>query len=363
MAAAPAKVKPTIIIKRVKKRGHGGHHGGAWKIAYADFVTAMMAFFLLMWLLGSTSKGELNGIADYFNSPMKVAMGGGSGSGDSSSVLNGGGTDLTRSNGQVKKGDIEAEKRSFNLKALRADLRKADAERMAKLMSGVEAMLDKDARLKQFRNQIRLDITKDGLRIQIVDDQNRPMFDTGRAEVKDYMRDLLRKLGSVLNEVDNKVAVSGHTDAYTFQNGDRGYGNWELSADRANASRRELVAGGMADKKIFRVVGLAASAPLNAEVPMDPTNRRITIVVMNKEAEARLTRGSSQIEIEDADDLAEAIKSPTPPPPVAVPPEANTAAAVPGVIADAARPTNPPALATTPKTLPKLASGDVTSTK
>ena len=259
MAAAPAKAKPTIVIKRVKKRGHGGHHGGAWKIAYADFVTAMMAFFLLMWLLGSTSKGELAGIAEYFNNPMKVAMAGGSGSGDSSSVLNGGGTDLTRTNGQVKRGDIEAEKRSINLKALRADLRKTDAERMAKLMGSVETMIDNDARLKQFRNQIRLDITKDGLRIQIVDEQNRPMFDTGRSVVKDYMRDLLRKIGAVLNEVDNKVTLSGHTDAYGYQNGEYGYGNWELSADRANASRRELIAGGMTDAKIFRVVGLALS--------------------------------------------------------------------------------------------------------
>ncbi|MEQ1516852.1 MAG: flagellar motor protein MotB [Usitatibacteraceae bacterium] len=129
MAAANTQ-KPTIVIRRIKKGGHGGHHGGAWKIAYADFVTAMMAFFLLMWLLGSTSKGELSGIAEYFNNPLKVAMGGGSGSGDSSSLLKGGGTDLTRANGQVKKGDIEAKKRTINLQALRADHRRMEAERM-----------------------------------------------------------------------------------------------------------------------------------------------------------------------------------------------------------------------------------------
>lgn len=305
--AAANKPKPTIIIKRVKKGGHGGHHGGAWKIAYADFVTAMMAFFLLMWLLGSTSKGELNGIAEYFSNPMKVAMGGGSGSGDSSSVLAGGGTDLTRTNGQVKKGDIEAKKRSINLQALKADLARAESERMKKLLASVEAVLESDPRLKPFRNQIRMDMTKDGLRIQIVDDQNRPMFDTGRAAVKDYMRDLLRTIGGVLNEVENRITLSGHTDAYAYQNGPRGYSNWELSADRANASRRELIAGGMADDKIFRVVGLAASVPINAQDPMDPANRRITIVVMNKEAEARLTRGGGQIEIEDAEDLAAAV--------------------------------------------------------
>ena len=304
MAAAPSKPKPTIVIRRIKKGGHGGHGGGAWKIAYADFVTAMMAFFLLMWLLGSTSKGELNGIAEYFNNPMKVALGGGSGSGDSSSLLAGGGTDLTRANGQVKKGDIEAKKRTINLQALKADHQKIEAERMKRLMMDVGKVLDKGPRLKAYRNQIRLDMTKDGLRIQIIDDQNRPMFDTGRAAVKDYMRELLHAIGGVLNEVDNKVTLSGHTDAYAYQNGQRGYSNWELSADRANASRRELIAGGMSEDKIYRVVGLAASVPFNMQDPMDPANRRITIIVMNKDAEARLTRGGGQIEAGAEEDQA-----------------------------------------------------------
>jgi chemotaxis protein MotB len=304
--AAPDKSKPTIVVRRIKK-GHHGHHGGAWKIAYADFVTAMMAFFLLMWLLGSTSKGELNGIAEYFNSPMKVSMMGGSGSGDSSSVLQGGGTDLTRTNGQVKRGDIEAKKRSINLQALKADFAKAEAGRLKDLMAKVETMLDSDPRLKPFRNQIRADIIKDGLRIQIVDDQNRPMFDVGRAVVKDYMRDLLREIGRVLNEVDNRIMLSGHTDASSYQNGQRGYSNWELSADRANASRRELIAGGMSEEKIFRVVGLASSTPFNLEDPKDATNRRISIIVMNKEVEARLIRGGGQVEVDDAAGVADAI--------------------------------------------------------
>jgi chemotaxis protein MotB len=221
--------------------------------------------------------------------------------------LAGGGTDLTRANGQVKKGDIEAKKRSLNLKALRADLQKAEADRMKKLMGGVEAMLDSDQRLKAYRSQIRLDLTKDGLRTQIVDDQSRPVFDTGRAAVKGYVRDLLRAIGHVLNEVENRVTLSGHTDAYAYQNGQRGYSNWELSADRANASRRELIAGGMAEEKIFRVVGLAVSVPLNLQDPMDATNRRISIVVMNKDAEARLTRGGGQIEVEDAEDMSAAL--------------------------------------------------------
>ena len=130
-----------IVVKKIKKGG-GGHHGGAWKIAYADFVTAMMAFFLLMWLLGSTTKGDLKGIADYFQAPLKVALFGGSGSGDSSSLLQGGGEDLTRAHGQVKRGDVEAEKRTINLQALRADFEKQKKEKLETLKVQIEKMVD-----------------------------------------------------------------------------------------------------------------------------------------------------------------------------------------------------------------------------
>ena len=125
------QVQPIIIIKR--KGGHGGHHGGAWKVAYADFVTAMMAFFLLMWLLGSTTKGDLQGIAEYFSTPLKVSLSGGDGSGDSSSVIKGGGTDLTRAAGQVKRGTVVEEKKTINLQAAKAEIEKQEAERLLKL--------------------------------------------------------------------------------------------------------------------------------------------------------------------------------------------------------------------------------------
>ena len=284
------KVQP-IVVKRIKKVVAGGHHGGAWKIAYADFVTAMMAFFLLMWLLGSTTKGDLRGIADYFNTPLKVALSGGSGSGDSSSVLKGGGTDLTRTYGQVKKGDVEAERKTINLQALKAEQKRAEREQLMLLGTKVESAINASPRLAEFRSQIRLDLTADGLRIQIVDEQNRPMFDTGSAVVKDYMRDLLREIGKVLNDVPNKITLSGHTDSSAYGSGVRGYSNWELSADRANASRRELVAGGPVEDKMLRVVGLAAALPFDADHPASPMNRRISIIVMNKEAESRVLRG------------------------------------------------------------------------
>jgi chemotaxis protein MotB len=295
------KVQP-IVVKRIKKSSHG-HHGGAWKIAYADFVTAMMAFFLLMWLLGSTTKGDLKGIADYFNTPLKVAMSGGSGSGDSSSVLQGGGTDLSRTYGQVKRGEVDAERRTYNLQALKADQKRLEREQMMLLAGKVEDAINMAPRLAQFRSQIRLDLTGDGLRIQIVDEQSRPMFDSGSALVKDYMRDLLRAIGRVLNDVPNRVALSGHTDAAPYSGGERGYSNWELSADRANASRRELIAGGMDEGKVARVVGLAASVPFDADLPRAPANRRISIIVMNHEAEDRLLRGD-QTEAASEDGLS-----------------------------------------------------------
>ena len=288
MSGDSKKLQP-IIIKKVKKGGHAVH-GGAWKIAYADFVTAMMAFFLLMWLLGSTTEGDKKGIADYFASPLKVALMGGSGSGDSSSVVKGGGTDLTRSSGQVKQGDIEAQRKTLQLKALKADQRRAEVARLESLKKRVEEVLSASPKLAALKSQIRLDMTRDGLRIQIVDEQNRPMFDSGSAVVKPYMRELLREIGMVLAEVPNRLTLEGHTDAQPFGAGERGYSNWELSSDRANASRRELGAGGLPEDRVLLVQGLASSVLFDGTDPMNPVNRRISIIVMNRDAEDRMLR-------------------------------------------------------------------------
>ena len=140
------------------------------------------------------------------------------------------------------------------------------------------------------KSQIRLDMTRDGLRIQIVDEQNRPMFDSGSAVVKPYMRELLREIGQVLADVPNRITLEGHTDAQPFGGGERGYSNWELSSDRANASRRELVAGGLPEDRMLLVQGLASSVLFDPNDPLSPVNRRISIIVMNREAEDRLLR-------------------------------------------------------------------------
>jgi chemotaxis protein MotB len=304
MAGDSKKLQP-IIIKRIRKGGHA-KHGGAWKIAYADFVTAMMAFFLLMWLLGSTTEGDKKGIADFFNAPLKVSLMGGTGSGDSSSVVHGGGADLSRSTGQVKDGDVPAKRKLLNLKALQAEQKRAELARLEALKNKVEQALAASPKLEAMKSQIRLDMTRDGLRIQITDEQNRPMFDSGSAIVKPYMRELLREIGHVLSDVPNHITLEGHTDAQPYGGGDRGYSNWELSSDRANASRREIVAGGLPDDRMLLVQGMASSKLFVPEDPQSPLNRRISIIVMNREAEERLLKISPS---QDDADLAAAAEA------------------------------------------------------
>lgn len=292
-----------IVIKRIKKGGAAAH-GGAWKIAYADFVTAMMAFFLLMWLLGSTAKGDLEGIAEFFQNPMTVANRGGSGVGDASSIIMGGGKDLTRSSGQVKSGNTEADKKKMSMKAQRADFERRERESLEGLKQRIEKLIEDSPQLRQFKNQLLLDITSEGLRIQIVDEQNRPMFDLASAELKPYTRDILQQIGRALNDVPNRISLAGHTDAAQFVGGAKGFSNWELSANRANASRREMVTGGMDDHKVLRVVGLGSSVLFEPNDPLNPVNRRISIVVLNKRTEVAILQESmTETQVDPDEDL------------------------------------------------------------
>ncbi len=317
-----------IIIKKVKK-GHGGHHGGAWKLAYADFVTAMMAFFLLMWLLGSTTKGSLQGIAEYFQNPFKVAMSGGEGSGDANSVIRGGGEDLSRSVGQVKRTN----------EGTRQILTKASEDQAGKLRllkDKLERMIAASATLKQFRDQLKLDLTREGLRIQIIDAANRPMFELGSAVMQPYARDILREIAPVIGELPNVLTITGHTDARPLGNPAKGYSNWELSADRANAARRELVGAGLTEQKILRVIGLAESVPFVPQDPLDPTNRRIAIVVMNKDAEdsVRANIGES-VEVREGAGVRPETIDPDRAPPVPARPQGRPALIPPPAVAPA----------------------------
>lgn len=316
-----------IIVKRIKKSG-GGHHGGAWKIAYADFVTAMMAFFLLMWLLGSTTKGNLQGIADYFSTPLKVAMAGGSGSGDATSVIKGGGKDMTRVDGQQKKGEDKSSSTSkASLKAAEEELARQENKRLKSLKERIEQAIDSNPSLRQYKNQLLLDITSEGLRIQIVDEKNRPMFALSRAELQPYTKLILHEIAKTLNDIPNRISLSGHTDATPYSSGEKSYSNWELSSDRANASRRELIAGGMEDAKMLRVVGLSSAVLFDANDPYNPINRRISIIVMNKKTEESITKENRTIDVVNEETAKQTLENsvngaaivPSAPAPVRVP--------------------------------------------
>jgi chemotaxis protein MotB len=289
---------PTVVVRRKKKSAHAGHHGGAWKIAYADFVTAMMAFFLLMWLLGSTSKYDKQGIEDYFNTPLSAVFGGKDGSGAArTSVIEGGGRDLSSSRpGEATKSQTQplpktteraaaSAAAAATVTATAAAAVKDDAQRLKQLKQKLSALIERTPALAAYKDQIRIDITSEGLRIEIVDSLKRPMFPSGSAKLESYVTTILAQIGSSLNDVDNRVSIAGHTDAVPYSGGEAGYSNWELSSERASAARRALIAGGMNEGKILQVSGLANVLPLNKAVADEPTNRRISILVLNKAAE------------------------------------------------------------------------------
>lgn len=270
-----------------------GRGGGTWKIAYADFVTALMAFFLLMWLVSVVPESELKGVAEYFKTPLVVAMTGGPNNKYSQSVITGSeGENPMMKKGAVKQGMPPPVEAKVEPQDALESLRRQELQRLQLLKRQLELVIDADPQLSKFKNQLLIDLTSEGLRVQIVDEQNRPMFEKGSAVLQPYTAEILHAIGKILNEVPNKIGLSGHTDATPYQGGSKGYSNWELSADRANASRRELIAGGMTDDKILRVVGLSDSALFNPNDPFDPNNRRISIIVMNREtAEAASTDG------------------------------------------------------------------------
>jgi len=301
--------RPIIIVK--KKITAGGHHGGAWKVAYADFVTAMMAFFMVMWLVNAMSKEQRAAMFEYFHNPsmeeghsVKAAPGQAGPGGASTSVIDlGGGLDAPKSSPNEDNG-LGTPSDKITEDEARKMAREAEKQQLTTLMDELKEAIDKSVAMEPFKDQLLLDITPEGLRIQIVDKQNRPMFDLGKSQLKDYTTQILHEVAKYLNSVPNRISLSGHTDSNAF-GVTRNYSNWELSADRANSARRALLEGGLEQAKIARVVGLASSVLFDKQNPYNPINRRISIIVMTKSAEAT----ALSTDAPDVESAREAIES------------------------------------------------------
>ena len=275
-----------IVIKKITKGA--GHHGGSWKVAYADFVTAMMAFFLLMWLMGSTNQQQKAAISEYFKNPSPEE---GTSLKPSPSAIQGPGGASTSLVAMEGSAVLAAEQNSVSDSVEKITEDPPDDEsateiaeqsfrkRIEEMLNELKELAARSDVLKQYQDQLLFDITSEGLRIQILDKDNRPMFDVGSAALKPHTHEILREIAKVINEIPSPVSITGYTDGRPLDRA--GYSNWELSTERANAARRALAAGGMQEGKVSRVVGLAASQLFNSVDPLDPTNRRVSITVLS----------------------------------------------------------------------------------
>ena len=278
-----------VVIKRIKKGGHGGHHGGAWKVAYADFVTAMMAFFLLMWLINTTTPEQKRGIADYF-APQSIAQTvSGSGGVLGGKVM---GADSAHAGGAqsvMQKQSPPAP--SSTTKALasgatqggsnasstsNADSRSAQDGDFAHAAEAIHQAIQDNPDIANLSRQVITENTPQGLRVQLVDQDGRPMFQQGSSEPMPYARKLLAAVGGIISALPNRVSISGHTSGNDAGN------NWELSTGRANQARALLQAGGLANDRIYEVAGKAGSEPLLPEDPNASANRRLSILLMRE---------------------------------------------------------------------------------
>jgi chemotaxis protein MotB len=285
----------TIVIKKIKKGGGAGHHGGAWKVAYADFVTAMMAFFLLMWLINTTSPQQKRGIADYF-APASVSettsgsggiLGGtalgqdGAQAKGSSSVIQEMSPDSRHpDDGKSTDGAKAASAEDTSTSALREAQKRRDDAAFASAAQSLRQALQDMPELAELSKNIIVDQTPEGLRIQLVDQEGRSMFNEGSVQPNDRAKLLLRAVSKVINQLPNRISIYGHTSA--SPGGAKAESDWTLSASRADASRKILQGAGVDPDRIYQVSGKATSEPLYPDDPMLPGNRRIAIVLLRE---------------------------------------------------------------------------------
>jgi chemotaxis protein MotB len=269
-----------IIIRRIKKVRHEDH-GGAWKVAMADFAIAMMALFIVLWLTNSSNEEEREAIAGYFQDPMAYEDGKRI---PSAYVIDLGGTPTTADNAAVSE-TLDPEK-ILQAEEIESLAEAIERKRLEQLKAEIEAKIEASPTLSPFKNQMTLDITTEGLRIQIVDQTKRPMFNAGSAVLKYYSEDILYELAPMLMTVDNPLSITGHTDAdaYALSNPEDDV-NWELSAKRANSARRALMEAGIEKSQIAQILGMGDTAPLDIENPESDINRRIAIVLLNQKAQ------------------------------------------------------------------------------
>jgi chemotaxis protein MotB len=296
-------VNPTqpIIIKKIKKVSGGGHHGGAWKVAYADFVTAMMAFFLLMWLLNATSEEQKKGISNYFGPVGMSTAASGSGGvlGGKSIATEGSFEDskaspaVTMLTPQTNAGEAKSEGNEAKQKAAPAKDAKEtvenkgeaaaqDKKNFAEAEVKIRQAIQKSPELAQFADNLIIDMTPEGMRIQIVDQDKKSMFPSGEKKMYDHTVKLLQAITSAIKPLPNAISITGHTDNKSYGKASD-YTNWELSADRANASRQVMVSAGLNESRVSHVTGKAATEPLAANDPSSSQNRRISIILLNTE--------------------------------------------------------------------------------
>lgn len=287
-SADKEKEESSIIVKKIKKHGHG-HHGGAWKIAYADFVTAMMAFFLLMWLLASLNKAQKEGLSEYFKQPLKVSLISGDSMGAREIAVKGGGDNIDKKDGQVSASNQPVNENKQAAKVLDPGNKDTEMKQLNQLKSNIMLAMGQDPALADLKDQLLMDTVSEGLRIQLIDNKNKPMFGMGSDDMDADMQKVLDKIALLLNKMPNKVTIQGHTDAHPYHNPDDiEQTNWELSTQRANAARRALIKAGMPEDKVLEVTGYASTVLLDKSDPFNPNNRRISIIVMKKDAENKL---------------------------------------------------------------------------
>ena len=301
-----AEAEAVIIIKRTKKAGHEHHHGGAWKVAYADFVTAMMAFFLLLWLLNATTEVQKQGIADYF-SPTSVSMSsGGAGGMLGGQTISSPGAMMDRTavpsvslelkptsgatigdaeqEGGANDGEKTAERTVADaaeaLQRLKAEQRELEDAQFDGAEKAIRQAIQQTPELKELEQHLLVDRTPEGLRIQVIDREGKPMFSAGSAAMLPRTRELVAQIAAAIKSLPNKVRITGHTDSIPFRSIKKEYTNWELSGDRAQASRRVLIAAGLDPDRISAVSGRAERDPLLPEDPASPRNRRIGILLL-----------------------------------------------------------------------------------